>query len=231
MESGLTSIQPSTQFQLITNTMDMIVAISGASGRTGYRIAEEALDRGQTVRLLVQPASKLPPSLSGCDTRRLNFSHLPQLVEALQGCHGLVIATGARPSANLLGPFQVDTQAVQQQVKACKEAGVARVVLVSSLCSGQLWHSLNLFGLILMCKGWGEQALERSGLDWTIVRPGGLKEEETALEQKELVVSGANTQQQGSIPRRLVARYCLECLSIPSTIHQVLEITSKPRRP
>ena len=210
--------------------MDNIVAISGASGRTGFRIAEEALARGQAVRLLVQPASKLPPSLDHCDVRRLDFGQLSQLVEALRDCHSLVIATGARPSANLLAPFQVDNQAVERQVQACRQAGVGRVVLVSSLCSGQLWHNLNLFGLILVCKRWGEEALEHSGLDWTIVRPGGLKETEASLEQQELVVSGANSQQQGTIPRRLVARYCLECLDNPATVHQVLEITSKPRQ-
>ena len=210
--------------------MDNIVAISGASGRTGLRIVEEALARGRAVRLLVRPSSKLPPSLAHCDLRRLDFGQLPQLVEALRGCHSLVMATGARPSTNLLGPFQVDAQAVQRQVQACQQAGVGRVVLVSSLCSGQFWHNLNLFGLILVCKRWGEEALEQSGLDWTIVRPGGLKEAEANLEQQELVVSGANTQQQGVIPRRLVARYCLECLDNSSTTRQVLEITSKPRQ-
>ena len=207
-----------------------IVAVSGASGRTGFRIAEEALARGQAVRLLVRSASKLPPSLARCHVRRLDFGQLSQLVEALRGCHSLVMATGARPSANLLGPFQVDTRAVQRQVQACQQAGVGRVVLVSSLCSGQLRHSLNLFGLILVCKRWGEEALEHSGLDWTIVRPGGLKETEAHLEHQELVVSGANTQQQGAIPRRLVARYCLECLASPDAINKVLEITSKPRQ-
>ncbi len=206
-----------------------IVAVSGASGRTGLRIAEEALARGLAVRLLVRPASKLPPSLAHCDIRRLDFGRLPQLVEALRGCRSLVMATGARPSANLFGPFQVDTQAVQRQAQACQQVGVARVVLVSSLCSGQLWHNLNLFGLILVCKRWGEEALEHSDLDWTVVRPGGLKETEARLEQQQLVVSGAATQQQGTIPRRLVARYCLECLDTPDTIHQVLEITSQPR--
>lgn len=210
--------------------MDNIVAISGASGRTGFRVAEEALARGRAVRLLVRSASRLPPSLAHCDVRRLDFGRLPQLVEALDGCHSLVMATGARPSPNLLGPFQVDAQGVQRQVQACQQAGVGRVVLVSSLCSGRFRHSLNLFGLILVCKRWGEEALEQSGLDWTVVRPGGLKEGEADLEQQELVVSGANTQQQGGIPRRLVARYCLECLDSSSTIRQVLEITSKPRQ-
>ena len=206
-----------------------IVAVSGASGRTGLRIAEEALARGQAVRLLVRPASKLPPSLAHCDIRRLDFGRLPQLVEALRGCRSLVMATGARPSANLFGPFQVDTRAVQRQAQACQQASVGRVVLVSSLCSGQLWHNLNLFGLILVCKRWGEEALEHSDLDWTVVRPGGLKETEAHPEQQELLVSGADTQQQGTIPRRLVARYCLDCLDAPDTIRRVLEITSQPR--
>ena len=34
---------------------------------------------------------------------------------------------------------------------------------------------LNLFGLILVWKRVGEQALEASGLDWTVIRPEGCR--------------------------------------------------------
>ncbi|MFL0729692.1 MAG: NAD(P)H-binding protein, partial [Prochlorococcus sp.] len=38
----------------------MKLVISGASGKTGYRIAEEAVKAGHKVRLLVRSNSKLP---------------------------------------------------------------------------------------------------------------------------------------------------------------------------
>ena len=43
----------------------MRLAISGASGKTGYRIAEEAKAAGYDIRLLVRTNSKLPESFSG----------------------------------------------------------------------------------------------------------------------------------------------------------------------
>ncbi|QEY31067.1 SDR family oxidoreductase [Synechococcus sp. RSCCF101] len=207
------------------------IAISGASGKTGYRIAEEAVARGWAVRLLVRPGSELPESLSAQDIRRLDFGDPAALEAALEGCGSLVIATGARPSPDLLGPLKVDAFGVRRQVEACRAAGVGRVLLVSSLCSGRLFHPLNLFGLILIWKRIGEQALETSGLDWTVIRPGGLREQEDRLEQEGLVLSGRDTQQDRSIPRRLVARCCLDALQHPASIGRVLEITSRSDAP
>ena len=96
------------------------LAVSGASGKSGWRVVDEALQRGLTVRAIVRPKSVLPPAL--------------------------VIATGARPSINLAGPLQVDAAGVQAQIQACRAVGLQRVVLVSSLCAGRWLHPLNLFG-------------------------------------------------------------------------------------
>ena len=67
--------------------MDRIVAISGASGRTGFRIAEEAMAHAQAVRLLVRSTSKLPPSVAHGDVRRLDFGQF-----APTGGGGCVVA-------------------------------------------------------------------------------------------------------------------------------------------
>ena len=61
-------------------------------------------------------------------------------------------------------------------IAACNTAGVRRMVLVGALCAGRWLHPLNVFGLILVWKRLGEQCLAQSGLDWTLVRPGGLSE-------------------------------------------------------
>jgi len=128
------------------------IAISGASGKTGHRIAEETLTRNWPVRLLVRPGSVLPDSLREQDTRRIDFGDQAALESSLRGCGSLVIATGARPSIDLLGPLKVDALGVRRQVSACQTSGVSRVVLVSSLCTGRLLHPLNPFGLILTWK-------------------------------------------------------------------------------
>ena len=47
--------------------MSRVVAVSGASGKTGYRIAEELLAAGVQPRLLLRRESAVPPSLSNCE--------------------------------------------------------------------------------------------------------------------------------------------------------------------
>jgi uncharacterized protein YbjT (DUF2867 family) len=139
-----------------------------------------------------------------------------------------VIATGARPGIDLSAPLRVDALAVGSQVRACEAVGVKQVVLVSSLCAGMWGHVLNLFGLILVVKRLGERALERSSLDWTIIRPGGLSESETDVDLETTQFSTADQQQDGRIPRRLVARVCLEALETPLSQKRIIEITSSP---
>lgn len=207
------------------------VAVSGASGKTGYRVVEELLKEGFEPRLLLRPDSVLPDQLSSCDQHRLSLFDQQALDQALQGVDALVIATGARPSVDLSGPMRVDAWSVKSQVESCKRVGVSRVILVSSLCAGRWRHPLNLFGLILVWKRVGERTLEASGLDWTVIRPGGLSEREDNVAAEGIRWSDADQQESNSIPRRLVARCCVEALQVPASIGRILEVTSDPELP
>ncbi len=208
-----------------------LLAVTGASGKTGWRVVEEALGRGWQVRAILRPDSLVPAGLEGAELVRLQLGDTAALAAALKGCDALVIATGARPSVDLAGPLKVDALAIRSQIEACRAAGLKRVVLVSSLCSGRWLHPLNLFGLILVWKGVGERWLAASGLDWTVVRPGGLKETETGLEAEGIRFSGPDQQESDSIPRRLVARVCLDAVETPAAIGRIVEITSSPELP
>ncbi|MCT0229654.1 SDR family oxidoreductase [Synechococcus sp. CS-1324] len=205
-----------------------LLAVTGASGKTGWRVVQEALGRGYEVRAILRPNSTVPAGLEGAELIRLELSDKAALERALQGAQALVIATGARPSIDLSGPLQVDALAMRSQIAACQAAGVQRVVLVSSLCSGRFFHPLNLFGLILLWKRLGERWLQESGLAWTVVRPGGLKESELNLEAEGIRFSGPDQQESNSIPRRLVARVCLDALATPAATGRIIEITSGP---
>ena len=202
------------------------VAVSGASGKTGYRVAEELQNLNINTRLLLRPTSIVPDSLTECEQSRLSLFNQQALDNALTGVDALVIATGARPSIDLTSPMRVDAWGVNAQIESCQRVGVRRVILVSSLCAGQWKHVLNLFGLILVWKRVGERAVETSGLDWTVIRPGGLSEREDELAGEGIRWSGPNQQESNSIPRRLVAQSCVEALQTPASIGQIIEITS-----
>ena len=74
------------------------VAVSGASGKTGWRVVEEALKRGQSVQAIFRPASVLPSDPAQAqqegrlEVRRMELDSAEALLHALQGCTALVIA-------------------------------------------------------------------------------------------------------------------------------------------
>ena len=86
--------------------------------------------------------------------------------------------------------------------------------------------STKLFGLILVWKRMGERSLENSSLDWTVIRPGGLNEKEDGLSTENVRYTGPDMQEEAYIPRRLVARSCIEAIKTPSSVGKIIEITS-----
>ena len=86
----------------------MKIAISGASGKTGYRITEEALKKGYKVRQIIRKNSKVSEGLENLETFRLSLDKKEELDKALKDIDALVIATGARASLDLTGPAKVD---------------------------------------------------------------------------------------------------------------------------
>ena len=82
--------------------------------------------------------------------------------------------------------LQVDNFGTVNLVEACRKAGVTRFVLISSIlvngaAMGQLLNPayivLNLLGLTLVTKLEAENHIRKSGINYTIVRPGGLTDQ------------------------------------------------------
>ena len=110
-----------------------------------------------------------------------------KLAATLTGCDALIVATGFVPS----NPFAmgadahaVDNLGTKSLVDAAKKSGVSKIVLVSSiLTNARAWGQenspgfqvTNAFGNVLDEKLEAEKYLRASGIDYTIVRPGGLK--------------------------------------------------------
>jgi uncharacterized protein YbjT (DUF2867 family) len=202
----------------------MKVFVAGATGATGQRIVAELCQRQIPVVALVRDrdkAQQLWPSNALVQLVVGDVSNVEQLQQAIGDCTAVICATGARPSFDPTGPYQVDYVGTKNLVDAAKKQGVEHFSIVSSLCVSKLFHFLNIFWLILYWKQQGENYLRQSGLKYTIVRPGGLKNDEVA---GLLVMSGADTLFDGSIPRQKVAEVCVESLFQPAAANKVVEI-------
>jgi len=207
----------------------MRVFVAGATGETGRRIVQILHDRQIPVRALVRDRSRAESILpAGVDLVVGDVLDPAGLRTAIAGCTALIIATGARPSFDVTGPYRVDYEGTKHLVQAAQGTGVEHIVLVSSLCVSQFFHPLNLFWLVLFWKRQAEALIQRSGIAYTIVRPGGLKNEAVTLP---LVMEPADTLFEGSIPRQQVAEVCVEALFQPSARHKVVEVVARADAP
>lgn len=200
--------------------------VAGATGETGRRIVQQLVDRGIPVRAFVrdiQAAQTMLPT--GIELVTGDLMNVESLKMAIGDSTVLFSATGARPSFDPTGPYKVDYEGTKNLVDASKATGIEQFVMVSSLCTSKFFHPLNLFWLILVWKKQGEDYLRNSGLTYTIVRPGGLKNEDNA---DSIVMSSQDTLSEGSIPRTKVAQVCVEAVFQPSARNKIVEIVATP---
>jgi uncharacterized protein YbjT (DUF2867 family) len=203
--------------------------VAGATGRTGRRIVEQLVQREIPVRALVRDREKaaemLPPQ---AELVVGDVSNPAQLAEAIADATVLLCATGAKPSLDPLGPFNVDYVGTRHLIEAAKAKNIQHFVFVSSLCVSQFFHPLNLFWLVLYWKKQAEKDLIQSGLTYTIVRPGGLLDTDN---EDVIVMQGADTLFEGRIPRSKVAQVSIEALFDSATHNTIAEIVARPDAP
>lgn len=178
--------------------------------------------------------------VASVDTSSVTLAHLDvvkdsidDLAKTLEGAQSLVIATGFIPGNPLkmsAAAHEVDNVGTVKLVDAAKKAGVKKIVLVSSiLTNARNWGQekspgfqiTNAFGNVLDEKIVAENYLRASGIDYTIVRPGGLKAKPPTSALK---ISGEDTLNSGEISRDLVADVCVASLTDPKASNKVLEI-------
>lgn len=200
--------------------------VAGATGETGRRIVQELVQRGIPVRALVRDVDKARQILPAEAELVVGDVLQPETIKAAMGDSTVLLsATGAAPSFDPTGPYKVDYEGNKNLIDVAKASGIQHFVMVSSLCTSQFFHPLNLFWLILVWKKRAEEYLQSSGLTYTIVRPGGLKNEDNS---DAIVMSKADTLSEGSIPRTKVAQVCVESLTQSSARNKIVEIVAKP---
>lgn len=214
------------------------IFVAGATGSSGKRIVEQLLAKGFAVKAGVRDLDKAKTTLSK-DNPSLQIVKADvtegsaKLAEAIgDDSEAVVCATGFRPGWDLFAPWKVDNFGTVNLVEACRKRGVNRFVLISSIlvngaAMGQILNPayifLNVFGLTLIAKLQAEQYIRKSGIDYTIIRPGGLRNEPPT---GNIVMEPEDTLYEGTISRDQVAEVAVEALLHPESSYKVVEIIS-----
>lgn len=218
------------------------VFVAGATGNTGKRIVTQLLSKGFNVRAGVRDVDSAKNNFPSNDTKlqivKTDVTEgAAKLSEAIGNAEAVICATGFRPSLDFLAPWKVDNFGTVNLVDACRSIGVNRFILISSIlvngaAIGQLLNPayivLNIFGLTLVAKLQAEQYIRKSGIDFTIVRPGGLRNDPPS---GNIVMQAEDTLFEGSISRDQVAEVAVEALVYPEASYKVVEIVTRENAP
>lgn len=142
------------------------------------------------------------------------------LVEVLSGADAVINVAGAAdpdPSAVNL----IDRDGAINAVRAAEQAGVARYIQLSAQFADAPDQGDRLVRSILMAKQVSDGALRRSGMVWTIVRPGTLTDEHPSGRVK---ISGHL--EPGSVSRADVAAVLVATLAEPMTENRGFDLLS-----
>jgi uncharacterized protein YbjT (DUF2867 family) len=226
-----------------------VVLVAGATGGVGQLLTAKLLERGYKVVALSRSADKAHQLLGdapGLDVVIGDLRNAASLGPALAGVDAVCCCTGttAFPSSrwdNGNGPEQTDFVSVRNLVRAVAPLGLKRMVLTTSAGverSGQFpFAVLNLFG-VLKFKRMGEQELERSGIPYTIVRPGRLTDGPyTSFDLNTLLTGIAGSRQDvtlslrddlsGEASRIAVAEAIVQSLALEEVEGRAFAVSSK----
>lgn len=149
----------------------------------------------------------------------LEMASLDELTDAVQGADAVVFAAGAGPGSGAGRKETVDFAAAVNLRDAARQAGVARYVMVSAMGTDDPPTDDDVFSVYLRAKARADKALMESDLAWTIVRPGGLTDDEPTGK-----VALARHVDRGEIPRADVAAVLAAVLHRPATAGHVFEL-------
>lgn len=204
------------------------ILVAGATGRTGRHIVRKLIQAGSKPRALARvPIEAELLFGDAVETFEGDVRSIETLHNALTGIEVVISAVGTRSPVGDNCPRRVDYEGIANLVTAARQASVRRFVLISSIAVTHADHPLNQFGHVLDWKRKGEEVLENSGLVYTIIRPGGLKD--TPGDQHRLRVDQGD-RVMGTISREDVAEACLKALTFPAVQNCTFEIIETGRK-
>ena len=203
----------------------MRIVIAGGHGQIALRLERLLAARGDEVAGVIRRAEQADDLREAgaeplvCD---LESASVDEVTGLLEGADAAVFAAGAGPGSTVERKDTVDRGAAVLFADAAERAGVRRYVVVSSMGADPAHQGDDVFDAYLRAKGEADASVRsRSGLDWTILRPGMLTNDAgTGLVRLEASTG------RGPVPRDDVAAVLAELVDTPATAGLTLELIS-----
>jgi putative NADH-flavin reductase len=208
----------------------MKLVVLGATGATGLEIVRQAIERGHSVTALVRSSERLKGFGDRISVKQGDLLNSADLERVIQGHDAVLSGFGPR-----LPVSKADAHLLQQfataLTSAMLEAGVRRAVVESvaflfkdSIIPPAYILGKLLFPSIVVDAAAMEEIFDKSGLDWTMVRPPELTDKP---------YTGTYRVREGHLPRfgfkisrADVADFMIRTVENHSSIRKVVGVSS-----
>ena len=193
-----------------------MLLITGATGTVGSEVLRLLLSKGHALRAMTRDRTRLPAS-AGFDVVQADYEDPDSLRRAVDGVETMLLVT-----APPLATVSHDTA----MLDAARSAGVARVVRLSAIGTGEIVDDTKILG---RWHAEAEQALRSSGLAWTLVRPSTFASNVRwwveMINEGEPIPNPTGSGVQGIVDPRDVAAVAVEALLSPVHAGQTYTLT------
>ncbi|HEV7720583.1 MAG TPA: SDR family oxidoreductase [Iamia sp.] len=203
----------------------MFVAVIGGHGQIARLLTRLLVARGHRVRAVIRnPDHVADVEADGAEAVVCDIEDgSSDLETALAGTDAVVFAAGAGPGSGPERKHTVDRDGVTRTVAAMERAGVGRLVVIGAMGIDDPPPDDEVFSVYLRAKAEADRIALASDLLVTVVRPGGLTDDEGTGH----ITIGRHVSP-GRIPRADVAAVVAHVLDEPGSVGHIVEIVGGP---
>jgi uncharacterized protein YbjT (DUF2867 family) len=196
------------------------VVIAGGHGKVAMRLEKLLAERGDSPRGIIRETGQATDlEAIGAEPIVLDIENVIDITDALAGADAVVFAAGAGPGSGPARKQTVDYGGAVKLIDAAKRQEIRRYVIVSSINANQPENWSEEMRPYFEAKAEADKAVAESGLDYTIVRPGGLTDDPGTGK-----VAVGERVEPGSVSRDDVAAVLAEVLRADNTIGKSFDL-------
>jgi len=202
----------------------MKILVVGANGQIGKYLVKKIQDTNEhtAIAMVRKEEQRAQFEEQGAKVVVVDLEgSIDQIAEAANGADAVVFTAGSGSHTGADKTMMVDLDGAIKTIEATKQEGVKRFVIVSAIGVHRREKWMGSVPYYSAAKHYADVWLRESGLDYTIIRPGGLTNDEGTGK-----VQVAVDLERGSIPREDVATTILATLENDHTIGKEFDMIS-----
>jgi len=196
------------------------VVIVGGHGKIAMRLERILAERGDSPRGIIRETAQAPDlEAIGAEPIVLDIENV-EIDDAVAGADAVVFAAGAGAGSSAARKRTVDYGGAVELVEAAVSHDIRRYVIVSAMGANHPERFSGDMGPYYEAKAEADKVVSESGLDYTIVRPGGLTDDPGTGK----VAVAETLEPGGSVTRDDVALVLAEVLVADNTIGKGFDV-------